>query len=60
MTSRPPLSGMTADQLRERAGEYRSMAATATTAPVRDSLLRLAEQMEALVLQRAESARRDQ
>lgn len=45
-----PLDRLTADQLRERAREYREMAATATSEATRDGLIRLAEQFEALAL----------
>jgi len=45
-------SALTADQLRERAAEFRQMAASATTAQVRDSLIRVAERYEALAVTR--------
>jgi hypothetical protein len=44
----------TSKQLRERASAYRSMAATATTAPVGDELPQLAERLESLAAQRHE------
>jgi hypothetical protein len=43
-----PLDRLTADQLRERAREYREMAKTATSDATRDGLLRLADEFEAL------------
>jgi hypothetical protein len=52
MDARPPLSSLTAEQLRERAQEYRAMAAHATTAQIGDSLIRLAERFEALAATR--------
>jgi len=58
MRNSPPLNDLTADQLRERAREYREMARTATSAATGDGLIRLAEQFEALArtkLQRAEA-----
>jgi hypothetical protein len=48
MTTRPALSSLTAEQLRKRAEEFRGMAATATTADIRDALLRVAQQLDAL------------
>ena len=44
LLSAEPTSG----QLRERAGEYRRMAETATSAGTMDSLLRLAERYESM------------
>jgi hypothetical protein len=41
-----------AGQLRERAAEYRGMAATATTAHIRDALIQLAERLEKLAAER--------
>jgi len=52
MNSRPPLSDLTAEQLRELAQENRATAATASSADVRDALIRLAERLEALAKQR--------
>ena len=46
------LSDMTADELRARAVQYRTMAGTARTAAVRAALLRLAERFEALAAAR--------
>jgi hypothetical protein len=48
MADRAPLSSLTPEQLRERAAEFRRMAATATPAQIRDALIRLAERLEAL------------
>jgi hypothetical protein len=48
MADRPPLSSLTAEQIRERAADFRRMAATATLARIRDALIRLAERLEAL------------
>lgn len=45
-----PLGLLTADQLRERAREYREMAATATSDTTGAGLIRLAEQFEALAV----------
>jgi hypothetical protein len=39
---------LTVEQLRARARQYREMAMTASTADVRDDLIRLAERFEAL------------
>jgi hypothetical protein len=52
MADRPPLSSLTADQLRERAEESRRMAETARTTQIRDALVRLAEGLEALAVTR--------
>jgi len=52
MDARPPLSGLTADQLRVRAAEFRGMATTATTAETRDALLRLVVRLERLAIRR--------
>jgi hypothetical protein len=41
------LSSLTAAELRARAAQYRQMAATATTAPVMQELLKLAERFDA-------------
>ncbi len=46
MTDRPRLSDLTPAELRARAMKYRAMAATATTADVRDALIRLAVRFE--------------
>jgi hypothetical protein len=43
----PPLSNLSAGELRARAVEYRRMAATATTTDVRDSLCRIADRFDA-------------
>jgi hypothetical protein len=39
MPTRPPLSSLTAEQLLERALEYRTMAAHATTVQTEDALI---------------------
>jgi hypothetical protein len=52
MASRPPLSALSADQLMERAQQYRWMAATATTVEVRDALNRLAMRLAMLAARR--------
>ncbi len=49
---RPPLSSLTAAQHRERAGEYRKMAATARAVGTPHALLRLAEQFEVMATNR--------
>jgi hypothetical protein len=48
MANGPPLSELTAAQLRERAQDCRRLAATASTAAGRDALIRLADRFEAL------------
>jgi (p)ppGpp synthase/HD superfamily hydrolase len=48
MADRAPLASLTPEQIRERAAEFRRMAATASTAQIRDALIRLAERLEAL------------
>ncbi len=45
---------MTADQLRQRAREYRSMADSASTAQIRDALKRLADRFDDLAERRAQ------
>jgi hypothetical protein len=52
MSERPPISKLTAQQLRTRALEYRAMAGTASTVEIRDALIRLAEGFETLAAQR--------
>jgi len=47
-----PLAEHSVDELRARAAEYRRMAGTATTAPIRDSLRKLAERFDTLADQR--------
>jgi len=54
MTNRPFLGSLTADELRDRAWEYRQMAKTATTLQTGLGLLRLAEEFEALAAARDE------
>jgi hypothetical protein len=46
--SRPRLSDLTPEQLRQRAREYRSMAEGASTARIRDALERLADRFDEL------------
>ena len=48
----PALSELTAQQLVQRAQDYRAMAATATTASIKDSLNRLAVKFADLAAQR--------
>jgi hypothetical protein len=48
MSDRPRLSELSREQLLSRAAEYRAMAATATTADVRDALVRVAERLEGM------------
>jgi hypothetical protein len=52
MSFRPPLADLTAEQLRELARKNREMAATATTTDARDALIRLAERLERLAVER--------
>jgi hypothetical protein len=52
VSERPPLSKLTAQQLRTRAMEYRAQAGTASTATIRDALIRLAEGFETLAVER--------
>ena len=52
-----PLADLTADELRERAWEYREMAKTATSEQTGAALVRLAEQFEALALKKQPRAR---
>ena len=52
MDARPPLSKLTPQQLWELAQQNREQAKYARTADVRNSLLRLAERLEALAVQR--------
>jgi hypothetical protein len=47
-----PIDSLTADELRQRAQEYRKMVESATSPQTGDALLRLAEQFEALALAR--------
>jgi hypothetical protein len=56
MRNHVPLDLLTADQLRERACEYREMAKTATSDVTSAGLVRLAEQFEALALARQSRA----
>jgi hypothetical protein len=56
MQNHVPLDLLTADQLRERAREYREMAKTATSDVTSTGLVRLAEQFEALALTRQSRA----
>jgi hypothetical protein len=51
-----PLDRLTADELLERAREYREMANTATSDATSAGLMRLAEQFEALALTRQSRA----
>lgn len=51
-----PLELLTADQLRERAREYREMAETATSDATSAGLVRLAEEFEVLALSRQSRA----
>jgi hypothetical protein len=44
--SRPRLSDLTPEQLRERAREYRSMAESASTARIMEALKRLADRFD--------------
>jgi hypothetical protein len=55
MSDRLPISQLTAQQLRTRALEYRALAGTASTVEIRDALIRLAEGVETLAIQREES-----
>jgi hypothetical protein len=52
MKPRPTLSELTVEQLRKRAAEFRGMAATATTADIRDALLRVAERFDVIAAER--------
>jgi hypothetical protein len=56
MPNRVPLDLLTADQLRERALEYRQMAKTATSEATSAGLVRLAEEFEILALTRQSRA----
>jgi len=47
------LSDLTAEQLRQRAREYRSMAEGASTVQIGDALRRLADRFDALAERRA-------
>jgi len=49
-----PISALTAQELTARSAELRAMAATATTAQVRDALLKLATRCEAVAASRAQ------
>jgi hypothetical protein len=53
MDPRPPLSALTSEQLMVRAREYRRMAASATTAQIRDALNVLTVRFAMLAAQRA-------
>ena len=53
MNLSPRLSERTPAELLARAAEYRRMAETASTADVRDALLRLAERLEAMAARRS-------
>jgi hypothetical protein len=55
---RPPLSALTATELLRRAEEYRTMAAAATTADIRDALLALANRFALLAAQRQQALAR--
>lgn len=52
MDSWKPISERTPEELRQRAEQYRQMAATARTADVQDALLMLAERYEGLAKDR--------
>jgi hypothetical protein len=52
MTIGPPISELTAAELRELARRSRVQAETASTAAARNALIRLAERLEALAEQR--------
>jgi hypothetical protein len=58
MASQRPLSDLTAEELMDLALEYRGMASTATTAQIRDTLLRLAGEFETLSAARDANNRR--
>jgi hypothetical protein len=55
METRPPLSALTSEQLLARAREYRRMAASATTAGIRDALNLLAVRFAILAAQRTDA-----
>jgi hypothetical protein len=55
MSDRLPLAEGTAQQLRECGQDCRRMAATATTVPITDSAIRLAERLEKLAEQREQA-----
>lgn len=52
MRNHVPLDLLTADELRERAREYREMAKTATSDATSAGLVRLADEFDALALTR--------
>jgi hypothetical protein len=56
MDQSPRLSERTPAELLARAADYRRMAETASTADVRDALLRLAERLEAMAARRSPDA----
>jgi len=56
MMTRSPPGSLTAEELRDRAWEYRQMAKTATTPQTGVGLLRLADEFEALALAREKNA----
>jgi hypothetical protein len=49
---RPLLSELTPEELLARAAQYRNMAMYASTIDIRDALIRLAEQFEAMAEER--------
>jgi hypothetical protein len=55
-STRRPLAEQCVAELRTRAGDYRQMAVTATTEPVKASLLRLAARFDALADQKERTA----
>jgi hypothetical protein len=55
METHPPLSALTSEQLMARAREYRRMAASATTAGIRDALNLLAVRLAILAAQRTDA-----
>jgi hypothetical protein len=55
MHPRPPLSALTSEQVLARAREYRRMAASATTAEIRDALNLLAVRFAILAAQRTDA-----
>jgi hypothetical protein len=55
MDPHPPLSALTSDQLMERARQYRRMAASATTAEIRDAINVLAIRFAMLAARRTDA-----
>jgi hypothetical protein len=55
METHPPVSALTSEQLMARAREYRRMAASATTAGIRDALNLLAVRFAMLAAQHADA-----